>query len=338
MMLRIAINGFGRIGRLLVRALKEVPHPGIEIVAINDVISLETAAFLLQHDSVHGPFSAEIQKKGDRVLSVDKKDIVFTAIAQPEALPWKEQAVDLVFECSGRFTKRTEAARHLSAGARRVLISAPGQEADYTVVYGVNHKGLSAQHQIVSNASCTTNCLAPVARVLHQAFGIAKGSITTVHAYTGDQKTVDTAHKDLRRARAAGLSLIPTSTGAAKAVGLVIPELAGKLDGTAIRVPTPNVSLVDGVFVLQQATTVEAVNHAFIQAAEGELRGVLAFSDAPLVSVDFNHTSVSTTIDGLGTRVIEGTLCRVMAWYDNEWGFACRMLDVAEAWTQVTSS
>ncbi|MDR1266856.1 MAG: type I glyceraldehyde-3-phosphate dehydrogenase [Holosporales bacterium] len=334
MTLRVAINGFGRIGRLIVRALEARPQSPIEIVAINDIIEPEAMAFLLKHDSVHGVFSSPVGLENPQVLRVGEKLIALTNSATPQDLPWKQQKVDLVLECSGRFTKRAEAAQHLAAGAARVLISAPGQEVDYTVVYGVNHAGLSAQHQIVSNASCTTNCLAPVAHVLHKTFGIEKGYVTTIHAYTGDQRIVDTAHKDWRRARAAGVNLIPTSTGAAKAVGLVIPELKGKLEGTAIRVPTPNVSLVDGVFVLERPVTSAEVNAAFQKAATGALKGVLAFSEEPLVSTDFNHTEASALVDALGTQVVEGTLCRVMAWYDNEWAFACRMIDVAEAWAK----
>ncbi|MDR0407020.1 MAG: type I glyceraldehyde-3-phosphate dehydrogenase [Holosporales bacterium] len=332
MTLRIAINGFGRIGRLVLRVLKETHCTDIEVVAINDLISLEEAVFLLKHDSVHGTLRADVQLKDAHTLCVDGSSIAFTTSTNPEELPWKAHAVDIVFECTGRFTKRSDAARHLAAGASHVLISAPGQEADYTTVYGVNHMGLSAQHKIVSNASCTTNCLAPIASILHETFGIEKGYVTTIHAYTGDQRIVDTAHKDFRRARAAAISMIPTSTGAAKAVGLVIPELKGKLDGTAIRVPIPNVSLIDCVFILRQSVTETKVNTAFQKAAEGMLKGILAVSDEPLVSIDFNHTSVSATVDSLSTQVVEGTLCRVMAWYDNEWGFACRMLDTARTW------
>ncbi|MDR2416806.1 MAG: type I glyceraldehyde-3-phosphate dehydrogenase [Holosporales bacterium] len=332
MPLRVAINGFGRIGRLILRAIQETRCTDIQVVVVNDVITPEAAVFLLKHDSVHGILPADIKLKDRCTLCVDGACIALTSISTPEELPWKAHAIDMVFECTGRFTKRSEAARHLKAGATRVLISAPGQEVDYTTVYGVNHTGLSAQHQIVSNASCTTNCLAPVAFVLQQAFGIEKGYVTTIHAYTGDQRTVDAAHKDLRRARAAAVNMIPTSTGAAKAVGLVIPTLQGKLDGTAIRVPTPNVSLIDGVFVLSQSVTAADVNNAFVRAAESNLKGILALSDEPLVSSDFIHAQASATVDLLSTQVVVDSLCRVMAWYDNEWGFACRMLDVARFW------
>ncbi|MDR1910515.1 MAG: type I glyceraldehyde-3-phosphate dehydrogenase [Holosporales bacterium] len=338
MALRVAINGFGRIGRLVLRAIQETRCTDIHVVAINDIITSEAAVFLLKHDSVHGTLRADVQLQDPCTLRINKTSIALTAIANPEELPWKTHAVDMVFECTGRFTKRSEAARHLTAGAARVLISAPGQEMDYTTVYGVNHAGLSAHHKIVSTASCTTNCLAPVALVLHQAFGVEKGYVTTVHAYTGDQRTIDAAHKDLRRARAAAVNLIPTSTGAAKAVGLVIPALKGKLDGTAIRVPTPNVSLIEGVFLLGRSVTVADVNNAFIRAAESDLKDILALSDEPLVSSDFVHTSASATVDLLSTHVVADSLCRVMAWYDNEWGFACRMLDVARAWTSCEKS
>jgi glyceraldehyde 3-phosphate dehydrogenase len=332
MVLRVAINGFGRIGRLVLRAIQETRCTDIQVVAINDIITPEAAVFLLKHDSVHGVFPADVHLKNHHTLCVDGSCISLTTISNPNELPWKECAIDMVFECTGRFTKRSEAVRHLTAGATRVLLSAPGQEADYTTVYGVNHTGLSAQHQVVSNASCTTNCLAPVALVLHQVFEIEKGYVTTIHAYTGDQRIIDTAHKDLRRARAAAVNMIPTSTGAAKAVGLVVPTLQGKLDGTAIRVPMPNVSLIDGVFVLGKSVTAEEVNSAFAYAAENDLKGVLALSDEPLVSSDFIHAQASATVDLPSTQIVEGSLCRVMAWYDNEWGFACRMLDVARFW------
>jgi glyceraldehyde 3-phosphate dehydrogenase len=329
MTLRVAINGFGRIGRLVLRAAYEAKRNDIEFVGINDLGSVEANAHLLKYDSVHGTFPGEVTAKGD-TINLGNGDIKVTAERDPSRLPWKSLGVDVVMECTGIFTKREQAAKHLEAGAKKVLISAPAEGADLTVVYGVNHQQLNNNHGIVSNASCTTNCLVPVAKVLHDAVGIERGYMTTIHAYTGDQSTVDTLHKDMRRARAAGVSLIPTSTGAAKAVGLVMPELKGKLDGTSIRVPTPNVSLIDFKFDAKRATTPEEINEAVkTAAASGPLKGVLAVNAAPLVSIDFNHNPASATFDLTQTQVIDGRFVRVLAWYDNEWGFSNRMSDVA---------
>jgi len=330
MALRVAINGFGRIGRLVLRAAVESGRKDIEFVGINDLGSVEANAHLVTYDSVHGVLPAKV-KTGKDWMDFGRGKIKVTAERDPTKLPWKELGVDIAFECTGIFTDRDKAAMHLEAGAKRVLVSAPAGGADLTVVYGVNHKKLKKSHTIVSNASCTTNCLAPVAYVLHKAVGIERGYMTTIHSYTGDQATVDTLHSDLRRARAAAVSMIPTSTGAAKAVGLVMPELAGKLDGTAIRVPTPNVSLIDLKFVSKKKTTAEEVNEAIIKAAKGELKGVLATNDKPLVSIDFNHNPASSTFDLTQTQVIDGTLVRVLSWYDNEWGFSNRMSDTAVA-------
>ncbi|HEX6978050.1 MAG TPA: type I glyceraldehyde-3-phosphate dehydrogenase [Alphaproteobacteria bacterium] len=328
---RIAINGFGRIGRLVLRAIHESGRNDIEVVAINDLGPVKTNAHLLKHDSVHGPFPGTITT-GDDWMDIGRGRIRVTAERDPAKLPWKELAVDIVLECTGIFTKREKAADHLKAGAKRVLISAPADGADLTVVYGVNHDQLKAEHTVVSNASCTTNCLAPVAYVLHEAFGIERGYMTTIHAYTGDQPTVDTLHKDLRRARAAALSMIPTSTGAARAVGLVLPELKGKLDGTAIRVPTANVSLIDFKFVPKKQVDAKAVNEAIMKAAaSNRLKGILMTTDEELVSSDFNHNPASSTVDLTQTQVIDGGLVRVMSWYDNEWGFSNRMVDTAAA-------
>jgi glyceraldehyde 3-phosphate dehydrogenase len=329
MTLRVAINGFGRIGRLVLRAAYEAKRKDVEFVGINDLGSVEANAHLVKYDSVHGTFPGEVTAKGD-TIDLGGGPIKVSAERDPAKLPWKSLGVDLVMECTGLFTARDKAAKHLEAGATKVLISAPGEGADMTIVYGVNHQQLNNNHGIVSNASCTTNCLAPVAKVLHDAIGIERGFMTTIHAYTGDQSTVDTLHKDLRRARAAGVSLIPTSTGAAKAVGLVLPELKGKLDGTSVRVPTPNVSLIDFKFDAKRATTVEEVNEAVKKAAaSGPLKGILAVNAAPLVSIDFNHNAASSTFDLTQTQVIDGTFVRVLAWYDNEWGFSNRMSDVA---------
>ena len=330
MTLRVAINGFGRIGRNVLRAVHESRRNDIEVVALNDLAPAETNAHLLRRDSVHGAFPGTV-KVDDGAIDIGRGPIAVTAERDPSKLPWKKLGVDLALECTGLFTKREQAARHLAAGARRVLISAPADGADLTVVYGVNHDKLETKHEVVSNASCTTNCLAPVAQVLHQAVGIAQGFMTTVHAYTGDQPVLDVQHKDLRRARAAGLSMIPTSTGAARAVGLVLPELKGKLDGTAVRVPTPNVSLVDLVFNAGRATTALEINEAVTDAANGRLKGILAVTDEPLVSSDFNHNAASATFDLTQTQVVDGRLVRVLAWYDNEWGFSNRMCDVAAA-------
>tara|TARA_B100000315_G_scaffold226991_1_gene234376 strand:+ start:94 stop:1101 length:1008 start_codon:yes stop_codon:yes gene_type:complete len=330
MAVRVAINGFGRIGRLVLRAAIESGRDDIEFVGINDLGPVETNAHLLKYDSVHGVLDAEVTT-GDDWMDAGRGKMKVTAERDPTKLPWKELGVDIALECTGIFTKREQAEMHLQAGARRVLISAPATGADLTVVYGVNHDQLSADHTVVSNASCTTNCLAPVAYVLHQAIGIERGFMTTVHSFTGDQATVDTLHSDLRRARAASVSLIPTSTGAARAVGLVLPELDGKLDGTAIRVPTPNVSLIDFKFDASRKTDVEEVNGAIRQAAAGPLEGVLTTNEEPLVSVDFNHNAASSVFDMTQTQVIEGSLVRVLSWYDNEWGFSNRMSDTAVA-------
>jgi glyceraldehyde 3-phosphate dehydrogenase len=328
---RIAINGFGRIGRLVFRALAESGRTDLQVVAINDLGPVETNAHLLRYDSVHGRFPNEV-KTGEGMMDVGHGPIRVTAERDPAKLPWKELNVDLALECTGVFTKREAAAKHIEAGAKRVLVSAPADGVDLTVVYGVNHDKLENGHAVVSNASCTTNCLAPVAYVLHDAIGIVNGYMTTVHAYTGDQPTVDTMHKDLHRARAAALSMIPTSTGAARAVGLVLPELKGKLDGSAIRVPTPNVSLVDLTFTAARDTTAEEINQAMVDAANSNrFKGIIAINDAPLVSSDFNHVSASSTFDVKQTTVIDKRLCRVLSWYDNEWGFSNRMLDTAAA-------
>ncbi|MCW5772146.1 MAG: type I glyceraldehyde-3-phosphate dehydrogenase [Rhodospirillaceae bacterium] len=329
MTLRVAINGFGRIGRLVLRAAYEAKRNDVEFVGINDLGSVEANAHLLKYDSVHGIFPGDVTAKGD-TIDLGGGPIKVTAERDPTKLPWKDLGVDVVMECTGIFTKREQAAKHIEAGAKKVLISAPAEGADLTVVYGVNHQQLNNNHGIVSNASCTTNCLAPVAKVLNDAIGIERGYMTTIHAYTGDQNTVDTLHKDLHRARAAGVSLIPTSTGAAKAVGLVLPELKGKLDGTSVRVPTPNVSLIDFKFDAKRATSKDEINEAIKKAAaSGPLKGILAINSAPLVSVDFNHNPASATFDLSQTQVVDGTLVRVLAWYDNEWGFSNRMSDTA---------
>ena len=331
MTVKIAINGFGRIGRLVLRALHESGRKDIEVVGINDLGSVTMNAHLLKHDSVHGAFPGAVSTGADW-MDIGRGKIKVTAERDPSKLPWGALGVDIVAECTGIFTKREQAAAHLAAGGKRVLISAPAEGADLTVVYGVNHDQLKAEHKVVSNASCTTNCLAPVAHVLHNAFGIERGYMTTIHAYTGDQNTVDTMHKDMRRARAAALSMIPTSTGAAKAVGLVLPELKGKLDGTAIRVPTANVSLIDFKFVPKKKATVEEVNAAIRDAAaSARLKGILCTTDEELVSSDFNHVPASSTFDFTQTQVIDGGLIRVLSWYDNEWGFSNRMLDTATA-------
>lgn len=327
---KVAINGFGRIGRLVLRAILENRRTDIEVVAINDLGSIADNAHLFKYDSIHGAFPGTVEVLSDG-LKIDGHFIKVLANPDPAALPWKDLGIDVVMECSGRFTKREDAAKHLTAGARKVLISAPAEGADLTVVWGVNNQELKPDHLIVSNASCTTNCLAPVAYVLHKAIGIAHGFMTTVHSYTGDQRLVDTLHKDLRRARAAALSLIPASTGAAKAVGLVLPELKGKLDGTAVRVPTPNVSLVDLKFTAKRPTSVTEINEAIAKAAESELRGILAVNDEPLVSCDFNHNPASSIFDLTETHVVDGTFCRILSWYDNEWGFSNRMADTAVA-------
>jgi len=330
MPIRVAINGFGRIGRLVLRAAAEANRKDIEFVAVNDLGPAKTNAHLLAHDSVHGPFPGKVSATEDSIQIGDTR-VSVTAERDPSKLPWEKLGIDVVMECTGIFTSKEKASTHLAAGAKKVLISAPADGAELTVVYGVNHDKLKASHTIVSNASCTTNCLAPVAYVLNNAIGIEQGFMTTIHAYTGDQPVHDTLHKDLRRARAAALSMIPTSTGAAKAVGLVLPELAGKLDGTAIRVPTPNVSLVDFKFIASKNTSAEEVNNAIREAAAGKLKGVLGTNDEPLVSIDFNHNSFSSVFDLTQTQVIEGKLVRVLSWYDNEWGFSNRMSDTAIA-------
>ncbi|WP_018181313.1 type I glyceraldehyde-3-phosphate dehydrogenase [Kaistia granuli] len=327
MAVRVAINGFGRIGRNILRAIVESGRTDIEVVTVNDLGPVETNAHLLRFDSVHGRFPHEVIVDGD-TLVIGKSRIKVTAIKNPAELPHKELGVDIALECTGIFTTREKAAAHLAAGAKRVIVSAPADGADYTAVFGVNHEGLSKDHLVISNGSCTTNCLAPVAKVLQETVGIEHGFMTTVHSYTGDQPTLDTMHKDLYRARAAALSSIPTSTGAAKAIGLVIPELKGKLDGSSIRVPTPNVSLIDLKFVAKRATTVDEINAAMKAAAAGPLQGVLAVTDQPNVSHDFNHDPHSATFHLDQTKVIDGTFVRVMAWYDNEWGFSNRMADM----------
>ncbi len=327
---RIAINGFGRIGRLVLRALCERKDVDLEIVAINDLTPPATNVHLFKYDSVHGTVSHDLRLE-DTTLHLNGHKIAMLSVPKPAELPWKDLGVDIVLECSGRFTKKEEAAAHLSAGAKQVLISAPATGVDATIVFGVNHHVLSDKTVIVSNASCTTNCLAPVAQVLHKALGIEQGFMTTIHAFTGDQRLVDTGHSDLRRARAATLSMIPTSTGAARAVGIVLPEISVKIDGAAVRVPTSNVSFVDFKFVSRTPTTVEAVNNALKTAAEGTLAGILRYEDQPLVSADFNHDAHSSIVDALETQVIGGNFVRVAAWYDNEWGFSNRMLDTAAA-------
>jgi glyceraldehyde 3-phosphate dehydrogenase len=331
---RVAINGFGRIGRLVLRAIMENRRSDIEVVAINDLGSIADNAHLFKYDSVHGAFPGTVEVSEDG-LKINGHPIKVFAIPDPAQLPWKDLNIDVALECSGRFTKREDAAKHLSAGAKKVLISAPAEGADLTVVWGVNNKELKPEHKVVSNASCTTNCLAPVAYILNKAIGIKHGFMTTIHSYTGDQRLVDTIHKDLRRARAAAVSLIPASTGAAKAVGLVLPELKGKLDGTAVRVPTPNVSLVDLKFTAGRPTTKEEINGLMAQAAEGELQGILAVNDEPLVSVDFNHNPASSIFDLTETHVVDGTFCRILSWYDNEWGFSNRMADTAVAMSKL---
>ena len=330
MAIKVAINGFGRIGRNTLRAIVESGRTDIQVVTLNDLGPVETNAHLLRFDSVHGRFPQEVTVSGD-TINVAGAAIKVTAIKDPAQLPHKALGVDIVLECTGIFNARDKAAVHLTAGAKRVLVSAPSDGADLTVVYGVNHDKLTKSHIVVSNASCTTNCLAPVAKVLNDAIGIDHGFMTTIHAYTGDQPTLDTLHKDLYRARAAALSMIPTTTGAAKAVGLVLPELKGKLDGSAIRVPTPNVSVVDFKFVAKRATSKDEINNAIKAAANGPLKGILGFTDKPNVSIDFNHDPHSSVFHLDQTKVIEGTFVRVLSWYDNEWGFSNRMGDVAVA-------
>lgn len=325
---RVAINGFGRIGRNIVRAIYESGRKDIDVVAINDLGPVETNAHLLQFDSVHGRFPHDVTVKGDSI-SIGTDQFKVTAIKDPSQLPWKDLGVDIALECTGIFTARDKAAAHLTAGAKRVIVSAPADGADFTVVYGVNHDKLSKDHMVISNASCTTNCLAPVAKVLNDGIGIEKGLMTTIHSYTGDQPTLDTMHKDLYRARAAALSMIPTSTGAAKAVGLVLPELKGKLDGFAMRVPTPNVSVVDLKFIAKRKTTKEEVNEMIVAASKGALKGILGVTDRPNVSIDFNHNPHSSIFHLDQTKVMDETFVQVLSWYDNEWGFSNRMGDTA---------
>ncbi|MCP5368016.1 MAG: type I glyceraldehyde-3-phosphate dehydrogenase [Hyphomicrobiales bacterium] len=328
MAVRVAINGFGRIGRLTLRAAFEAGRDDIEFVAINDLGPVETNAHLLRYDSVHGAYPGTV-KTTSSSMNLGKGAIKVFAEPDPTKLPWGKLDVDVVMECTGRFTSKETASKHLEAGAKRVLVSAPASGADLTLVQGVNSNKLRKSHKVVSNASCTTNCLAPVAFVLNGLMGIERGYMTTIHSYTGDQPTLDVMHKDLRRARAAALSMIPTSTGAARAVGLVLPELAGKLDGSAIRVPTPNVSVVDLVFTAAKKTSADEINAAIEKAAKGKLKGILAYSDGPTVSIDYNHNPFSSIFDATQTQVIDGKLCRVLSWYDNEWGFSNRMSDTA---------
>ncbi|WP_455476910.1 type I glyceraldehyde-3-phosphate dehydrogenase [Bartonella sp. B41] len=333
MTVRIAINGFGRIGRSILRAIVESGRQDIEVVAVNGVGSVEANAHLLRYDSVHGRFPYPVKIVGD-AIDVGFGLIKMVANRDPLQLPWKALDIDIVLECTGVFTARDKASIHLDAGAKRVLVSAPSEGADLTVVYGVNHQFLSREHRVVSNASCTTNCLAPVAQVLNNAIGIEKGFMTTIHSYTGDQPVLDTTHRDLYRARAAALSMIPTSTGAAKAVGLVLPELKGVLDGVSIRVPTPNVSVVDLTFIAKRSTTIKEINTAICTAARGNLRGILGYTEEKLVSCDFNHDPHSAIFHNDQTKVIDGKLCRVLVWYDNEWGFSNRMADTAVAFAK----
>ena len=328
MVTKVAINGFGRIGRLALRAIVESKRKDIEVVAINDLGTPDFNAHLLQYDSVHGQFPYKV-KSSKTSINAGLGPIKIFSERNPEDLPWKKLGVDVVMECTGIFTDKAKASLHINAGAKRVLISAPSKDADITVVYGVNHQKIRKSHKVISNASCTTNCLAPVAMVLDKLCGINQGYMTTVHAFTGDQAILDTLHSDKRRARSASQSIIPTSTGDAKAVGLVLPQLAGKLDGTAVRVPTPNVSMIDLVFNAKKKVTVEEINKAMIKVSSGSLKGVLNTSDEPLVSIDYNHNPASSTFDLTQTEVIGGKLGRVLSWYDNEWGFANRMSDTA---------
>ena len=333
MTVRIAINGFGRIGRNIVRAIYESGRKDIDVVAVNDLGPVETNAHLLQYDSVHGRFPQEVKVSGD-TISVGKEKFKVLAERDPAKLPWKDLGIDIVLECTGIFTSKEKASAHLTAGAKRVIVSAPADGADLTVVYGINDKLLSKDHIVISNGSCTTNCLAPMAKVMNELVGIEKGMMTTVHSYTGDQPTLDTMHKDLYRARAAALSQIPTSTGAAKAIGLVLPELKGKLDGISVRVPTPNVSLVILNFSAGRTTSVKEVNDALIAASNGPLKGVMTVTDRPLVSADMNHDPHSCTILLDQTKVIEGNYVNILGWYDNEWGFSNRMADTTAAFAK----
>jgi glyceraldehyde 3-phosphate dehydrogenase len=330
MAVRVAINGFGRIGRNILRAIAESGRKDIEVVGINDLGPVETNAHLLRFDSVHGRFPGTVTVEGDSI-SLGNGKIKVSAERDPTKLPWGQLGVDIALECTGIFTAKEKAAAHLTAGAKRVLVSAPAENADATIVFGVNHEMLTPEHKVVSNGSCTTNCLAPVAKVLNDTVGIETGFMTTIHAYTGDQPTLDTLHKDLYRGRAAAMSMIPTSTGAAKAIGLVLPELKGKLDGVAIRVPTPNVSVVDLKIVAKRSTDVKEINEAMKRASEQQLKGILGYTTSPNVSIDFNHDPHSSTFHMDQTKVMNGNLVRVMSWYDNEWGFSNRMADTAVA-------
>jgi glyceraldehyde 3-phosphate dehydrogenase len=330
-MTKVAINGFGRIGRLVARAILERPDSGLELVAINDLADAKSNALLFKRDSVHGTYPGEVSADGNDLI-IDGKRIKVTAERDPANLPHAANGIDIALECTGFFTDKESAGKHLTAGAKRVLISAPAKGVDLTVVYGVNHDKITADHRIISNASCTTNCLAPIAKVLNDTIGIERGLMTTIHSYTNDQKILDQIHPDMRRARAAAMSMIPTTTGAARAVGEVLPELKGKLDGSAIRVPTPNVSIVDLTFTPKRDTTLEEVNGVLKTASEsGPLAGILQFVTDPLVSIDFNHDPHSSSVDSLETAVLEGKLVRVLSWYDNEWGFSNRMVDTAGA-------
>ncbi|MBI1384049.1 MAG: type I glyceraldehyde-3-phosphate dehydrogenase [Rhizobiales bacterium] len=330
MTVKVAISGFGRIGRNILRALAESGRKDLQVVAVNDIAPAETLAHLFRYDSAHGPFHGTVKLDGDSI-DVGTGPIKITTVRNPAEAPWGAMGIDVVMECTGIFTDKVKAVAHLEAGAKRVLVSAPSTGADLTVVYGVNHQALKPEHKVVSNASCTTNCLAPVAKVLHELVGIEQGFMTTVHAYTSDQRILDAPHSDMRRARSAAVSMIPTSTGAARAVGLVLPALNGKLDGTAIRVPTQNVSMIDLKVIPSRQATAKEINAAMTAAAKGELKGVLAVTEEPLVSVDFNHNPASSTFDATQTQVVDGRLIRVLSWYDNEWGFSNRMLDTAVA-------
>lgn len=336
-MIRVAINGFGRIGRMVARALIEAKANDFEVVAINDLAPLETNVHLLKWDSIHGPLREPVEYGGDWMDFGFGRTKVLSE-KNPETLPWRDLNVDIILECSGVFTSKEKAMSHIQAGAKRVMVSAPSDGADLTIVYGVNHTTLGHEHMVVSNASCTTNCFAPVASVLHKTFGIERGYMTTIHAFTSDQSLQDKAHKDIARARAATLSIVPTTTGAAKAVGLVLPELKGKCDGTAIRVPVTNVSMIDFVFESQKELSKDAINKAMMEAAtHGPLKGILAINDQPLVSADFNHHCASSIFDVNQTQVIEGKMGRVLSWYDNEWGFSNRMIDLARYWKTIIS-
>ncbi len=334
MAIRVGINGLGRIGRCVLRAIYETGAKDMELVAVNGPAPVETHVHLLKYDSVHGRAAFDVKASGENI-SVGGDVIQLFHHKDPKQIPWGSLGVDIVLECSGKFNKKSDAVPHLAAGAKRVLISAPAEDADATIVYGVNNAGLKAEHKVASVGSCTTNALAPLLKVLHDAVGIESGFMTTIHAYTGDQNLVDNSHKDLRRARAAGLSMIPTSTGAAKTIGLIIPELKGKIDGVSIRVPVPNVSMIDFTFTAGRDISKDAINTALKVAADGSLKGVLSTSDAPLVSIDYTHSPYSSIADLTGTYVTGKRFCRVASWYDNEWGFACRMLDVARLWSSL---